>query len=89
MCSRGALARRTADATLVPFAREVAGAVPNEQGEIGMTYDAQGRKGDVTTSQPEREEKWVERREDYALRFVPKQQAPDEPTPIKIEDRRR
>ena len=54
-----------------------------------MTDDAQGRIGDVTTSQPEREDKWVERREGYALRFVPKQQAPDEPTPVKIEDRRR
>ena len=36
-----------------------------------MTDDARGRIGDATTSQPERENKWIERREDYALRFVP------------------
>ena len=36
-----------------------------------MTDDARGRTEDLTTSQPERENKWVERREDYALRFVP------------------
>src|SRR5215210_1869028 len=36
-----------------------------------MTDDARGRTEALTTSQPERENKWIERREDYALRFVP------------------
>ena len=35
-----------------------------------MARDA-GRAEDLSTAQPEREDRWVERREDYALRFVP------------------
>ncbi|MEJ7872730.1 MAG: hypothetical protein WKF67_10765 [Rubrobacteraceae bacterium] len=36
-----------------------------------MSEDTGRRPERRTTSQPERENKWVERREDYALRFVP------------------
>ena len=36
-----------------------------------MSTDSDGGTGSLTTSQPERENKWIERREDYALRFVP------------------
>ena len=35
-----------------------------------LTY-RDGEAEELTTSQPKREDKWIERREDYALRFVP------------------
>jgi pyrrolidone-carboxylate peptidase len=36
-----------------------------------MSTYRDGDAEELTTSQPEREDKWIERREVYALRFVP------------------